>query len=120
MLLWLPAITAAFDGFSLVAAGIGIVSTDAAGIGATAMPSPLDDADWPGWVWYYSGAAIVQPSTGELANNPVASIRLPVDSKAMRKWGINETLFASVAVGAEIGTAQMDMSFNSRILVKLA
>ena len=120
MLLWLPAITAAFDGFSLVSAGIGIVSTDAAAIGITAMPTPLADADWPGWVWFYSGAAIVQPSTGELANNPVASVRLPIDSKAMRKWGINEILFAVVEVGTEIGTAQMDMSFSTRILVKLA
>ena len=57
----LTAAASPLDGFR-GAFGICIVSEDAFGIGATAVPDPVADAGWDGWLWhqFYS---LMQPIT---------------------------------------------------------
>ena len=112
--------TAIGDGFTRGSAGIGIVSADAFAIGATAIPSPEADADWPGWMWYQSWGALIGLETTEVGRTSTNAFRIPIDTKAMRKIGPNEVLFAAVAFAVEIGPAEVSFVMNTRTLYKLA
>ena len=109
--------TAAGDGF-VGAIGIGIATFDALAIGVTALPAPIAQADWDGWL-YWSPISVLNPiaSSTQLISG-VATQRLTIDSKAMRKFTANMVIYAVVET-IEIGTATMSMSFDTRMLVKL-
>ena len=119
LMLWLEVVTTIGDGFTRVGAGVGVITSDAFAAGAE--PSALGDPDWGGWLWHWAGGAIVGLSVTEAENTgPLSMVRIPIDSKAMRKIGPNETIFASVSTQAEVGAATLNMVFNSRMLVKLS
>ncbi len=116
---WLEAVGTIGDGFTRVHAGIGIVSTDAFTAGAASMPTPIGDADW-GWLWYYAGGVIAGFSVTESENTgPISQIRIPIDTKAMRKMTPNETVFGAVQFHTEIGVATASFVMNTRMLSKL-
>ena len=121
----LNAAAAVGEGFS-GAFGIGIVTDQAFAAGVASMPAPITDIDWNGWLYHHffdlfsntaiSGGAAVDEDFG----NVIAGVqRIEVDSKAMRKIGLNEVIFAVLQV-VEQGTATMRAAFNSRILIKLS
>ena len=118
--LWIRLATAIGDGFTDFNVGIGIVSANAFATGQAAIPTAGSDRDWPGWIWHHSGGAIVSLETTEVARGPMGAVRIPIDSKAMRKWRLNEVLMGSIQLGTEIGTAQVDMVMSTRVLIKLA
>ena len=121
LMLWLSVATAIGDGFTRVAAGIGIVTQDAFLAGGASLPSVIDDADWGGWMWYHAGSSIVGLSVTESENTgPLSMVRVPIDTKAMRKISPNETIFGQVSTNAEIGTATLNFQMNTRMLVKLS
>ena len=70
----------ALQGFS-GAFGIGIVTTDAFTVGITAMPTPLDDMDWDGWMFHQ----FVDVRTTGTFDKLMSTLNkdYPVDSKAM-------------------------------------
>ena len=114
---WLEAVGTIGDGFTRLAAGIGIVSADAFAVGATAVPSPSADQDWSGWMWHYAGGPIVGFSVTESENTgPVSQIRIPIDVKAMRKMKPNEVIFGSVGLSAEVGVATISFGMHTRML----
>ena len=100
--------------------GIGIVSADAFAVGVTAVPNPLGDFDWPGWMyhWFYDLHAATSTITDSLVNG-LGSIQFEVDSKAMRKIGLNEVLMANLET-VEDPASGMSVFFDSRVLLKLA
>jgi len=106
---------AAGDGFHC-ALGMAIVSVDAFAIGVTAVPNPIADMDWGGWL-YHRFYDVHCPVTFVGRETPT-SIQFQVDSKAMRKIGVNEVLFMGLEM-VEIGTSSMTTFFESRILLKL-
>jgi len=108
---------AALDGFQQYRIGIGMVTQDA--FAAAALPTPGGDSDWPGWLWYHSGGALVEFSTIE-AGQGMSMARIAIDSKAMRKWRLNETVFGAVTTAGEVGTATLDISASTRMLTKLS
>ena len=113
--------TTALDGFVEYAVGIGLVTAQALAIGVTAVPSPLGEIGWEGWLWHHTGAALIQPQSTE--SNPIpmgpSAIRGEIDSKAMRKVGANMRVIGVFEVGAEVGTAVVEFSANTRLLSKL-
>jgi len=117
---WLPLSTSVGDGWTTFSAGIGIVTADAFAVGATAMPGPATDADWKGWLWHHSGASLIGLETTEVGRGPLSAVRIPIDTKAMRKVSLNEVVFGAVEFVTEVGTAQADFTMNSRLLAKLA
>ena len=119
LVMWIEVATAVGDGYRRVYAGIGIASNDAFAVGASALPSPLLDPGWS-WLWFHAGGAIVALETTEVGRGPLAAVRIPIDTKAMRKIGDNETVFAAVAADTEIGTATLTFSFTTRMGIKLA
>ncbi len=106
------------DGFASAAVGICAVSENAAGIGVTAIPAPLTDIDWDGWLFHRVHGAIIGQSTSEVQST-FNSFRIEIDGKAMRKLRATDVLTGMFELGTEIGTASMHVSARSRMLFKL-
>jgi len=117
---WLEVVTTAGDGFTRFAAGIGIASLQAFDAGVASLPAPSSDAEWPGWLWFHEGSALIGSETTEVLRGPMSAVRIPIDSKAMRKFRQNEVLFGVVSTVVEVGAATMRFQLSSRILSKLA
>ena len=110
----LTTVTGANDGY-VGAIGVCIVSENAFGVGITAVPVPITDMAWDGWLYHrffsLHGAGAVGDGAGVFT-------RFEVDSKAMRKFKSTDIMVAVMEV-TEDGTAVMDSWFDSRVLVKL-
>ena len=109
----------ALEGFEW-AFGLGIVSENAAGVGVTAVPAPLTDIGWDGWMVHQIGRCLA-PTTVTNAGNPASGpLRqsIMIDSKAMRKFRETDVL-VGVFQFVETVTATIVGDFNSRVLVFL-
>ncbi len=71
--------------------GLGIVSQDAAALGASAMPDPGSEPDYP-WLWW--GTMFLDGQLAAGGENPwgASAQKLEVDTKAMRKMKPRESL----------------------------
>ena len=106
--------------------GIAKATSAAVLAGAASVPTPLTEEAWDGWLYhrYFSvfapGAIAAATAAQQMdgANGTIASLRLEVDSKAMRKQDVNEAMYACLEV-VEVGTADMRWAFNCRQLYKL-
>ena len=119
----LTSAVAVADGYDRCAAGICIVSENAAGVGITAIPTPVTDLAWDGWMWHSSfammGAGIIAGGAADDAPLGTAFLRLPIDSKSMRKIKNTDVLLAVVETTDLVGGATARFVLNSRVLVKL-
>jgi len=117
---WLETVTTIGDGFANAAFGMCIVNENAAGIGVTAIPSPLDDVTWDGWLVHRFFGPVIGFSTTESENTGVVSqVRMEVDSKAMRKFKATDVLVFVIGVAQEVGTATLTWGTRHRLLLKL-
>lgn len=107
--------TADGDGF-FGAFGIGIVVDAAATAGVVSMPTPITESSWDGWL-YHSFLSIHNPDT-TFGGSGAVHQRVEVDSKAMRKFPLDVSMFAMLEV-IEIGTATFNVFWDSRVLLKL-
>ena len=97
------------------AIGLGVVTAQAVAIGITALPKPDTDADWGGWMWHsYYANTIERLSASGFQHRSLTLI--PIDTKAMRKIGLNERL---VLVIENSGTVGVQVYDSFRILAKL-
>ena len=115
---------AAGDGFA-GALGIANVTSNAIGVGITAVPTPITDDNWDGWLYHRffalisSGAITANAATDTDQVLPTSgSLRFEIDSKAMRKVNSDTSLIFVIQVSL-VGTASMFWSANSRMLFKL-
>jgi len=100
------------------AIALGIVSSDAFAGGVT--PDPIDDASWPGWFWYHHFDVTDGDIAGGNNSSAVSRVqRIQIDSKAMRKWGENETIFG-VVQAVETGALSVEFVARTRMLFKLS
>jgi len=107
---------AANSGFHC-ALGMGVVSLDAFTVGITAVPDPIADMQWGGWM--YHRFFDVHSSAAFSATDGANKVQFEIDSKAMRKVGQNDLLFLSLEA-VESGTAVMSVCAETRILLKLS
>ena len=95
--------------------GFGLIrgTEEQVAVGASAVPSPLDDLD-ADWVWHgfilLQSQAVVATSAGQQFG------RLTVDSKAMRKFRQGEVLILAIDSINMAGTPAIDVAFGFRIL----
>jgi len=122
---FLTAAAGAPEGF-FGAFGIAVASSAAVAAGVASVPTPIAEESWDGWLYhrYFStiagGVVDGTAATDDVQVNATsAALRLEIDSKAMRKLEIAQTIYAAVEV-ALTGTATLRVFMNSRILVKLA
>jgi len=107
--------TSAGDGY-FGAVGIGLVSSAAFTAGATAVPTPINEQGWDGWLFHHFFSVHEDSPDGQGSGS--AHHRFEIDSKAMRKVQEDETLYAAIEV-VEIGTAVMNVFLDTRVLSKL-
>ena len=110
---YLVSFTSAGDGY-IGAVGIGLAATAAFDAGIASLPTPITEEGWDGWLWHsffgvHGGVAAASENAGH--------IELVIDSKAMRKVSGDMVVFAALEV-VESGTAVMNISLNSRMLLK--
>ncbi len=106
-------------GFPVVAVGLGIVTAQALGGGAASVPAPFTDVGWDGWMWYWKGSMLTNNAFTLPSNEGPSSARIVIDSKAMRKWGENDSLIAVVETSLELGASVLALELNTRVLEKL-
>jgi len=117
--LTLEAVAALGDGFT-GAVGIGVASSAAFTAGVAAIPTPLTEIGWPGWIWHQLfGIRAVTATIADGANAQGAVLRMEIDSKAMRKFGTDQILYGCIEV-VEQGTATIEMHARTRVLDKLS
>ena len=121
ILAYLTSANAAGNGFR-VGVGVLLTEADAFSIGITAIPTPLADMDHEDWVWHnVIGLRASAPiNTGAIASEDVggmnaSSIRIEVDTHAMRKFDADK-LLVIVAEVVEVGTAVMRVGGETRML----
>ena len=108
---------AASEGFRW-AFGMCNVTENAAGVGVTAIPDPIADAGWDGWFVFAQGnlttrlAALEDGSLLEMQ-------RVEIDSKAMRKTHLTDTIVAVLGTSEAGDGSSMDAKLITRILDKL-
>ena len=100
------------DGF-FGAIGIGKVTSSAFSIGVTAVPMPIDEVFWDGWLYHQFF------SIHSSLSNARTGISIDIDSKAMRKLQGEETIYAAIQV-IEIGVATMNVHLDTRMLFILS
>ena len=96
--------------------GLGIFSTDAVALGATAMPDPGAEADYP-WLWWGSihlegDAAASESGTG------ISVVRINPETKAMRKIRAGQSLTWVVEATSAAGAPTTIINVSqSRVLI---
>ena len=118
---WLDLATASNDGFA-GALGIGLASEAAISAGAASVPTPITEQTSENWL-YHRYLSIKSPvafasAAAQDGPNIATSVRIDVDTKAMRKFLSDLGIYAIMEV-VEVGTASSQVAFNSRSLVKL-
>ncbi len=106
-----------------VGIGIGIISTDAFTLGATAMPDPLGEPEFP-WLYWASHSIFyptaVSATAGQGDQSGVGTGRFPFDVKSMRKMKPRESLFFVAQYGDVSGTPPLRVGVaNTRVLLGL-
>ena len=116
-LIFLTSVGSNVDGLS-GAVGIGIVTAEAIAAGVAAVPTPFSDDDDELWMWH-SYFNCVGASTSSPSQQPAATVRLQIDSKAMRKFPAGMVMFAACEV-VETGVIAANSFILTRSLVKLS
>jgi len=122
--LWLGTSNGAAGGFA-GAFGIAKASTAAVAAGAASVPTPVTEQSWDGWMYWQSilikSHGVIDGTVsndGDAINAVTAAQRIIIDTKAMRKTAIDESIYACLEV-TEAGTATMEWHMDSRMLVAL-
>ncbi len=98
--------------------GMCVVSENAAGVGVTAIPAPLVDIAWDGWLVYLTGQLNMDNTTLATASDVSRAARYEIDSKAMRKVHRTDTVVAMFGTTIA-GTTTMQTNVTTRMLMKL-
>jgi len=112
----LHTVAAIGDGFA-GAMAIGIVTQAAFAVGISAVPTPITEIEWEGWMWHQFFSVHAHSVTGGESNKGPVQV-FEIDSKAMRKIGSDEVIYA-VYEGTEVGTSAMVITLGTRMLLKL-
>ena len=117
---YLNSLDAADSGFPRNAIGFCYVSENAFNVGVTAVPAPLTDIGWDGWLFHRQFSLRGETTADSKGNAGSAQVRFLIDSKAMRKTRQSDVLICVFEAGTEVGTSTLNIDVTSRILDKLA
>ncbi len=90
--------------------GLAVVDERAFGIGTTALPTASDLED----LFWFSGAAITN-FVSTAASGPMAT-RLEIDSKAMRKYEVTDTIVLLATAGSTGHAASLHFDINCLLM----
>ena len=89
-----------------IGVGIGVISTDAATLGPTAVPDPLGEPDFP-WLYWADHAFLFSTTDPDSGGNLASSVRHRFDIRSMRKVKPRESLTMIVQYADSVGTPPM-------------
>ena len=96
--------------------GLGIVSTDAATLGSTAVPDPGGEPDYP-WLWWGTMDLLSYLAVGNESWGTSRQI-VDVDTKAMRRFKPGQSLIWIVEAASVSGAPVTDVIFHqTRVLI---
>lgn len=100
----------------LVALAVGVAPDEAVDVGPTALPDPIIDASWDGWLWHQYVYSF--PQSLQIAG----SIEPIIDSKAQRRLDDNVLFLAvsAVSAGGTFPTAAFTVGVSVRWLLSLS
>ena len=98
--------------------GICKVTRDAFDVGVTAVPDPVADSTWDGWLWHTFFSLLQGSVFSAQVSAGSGNMQIVIDSKAMRKAAENE-VFILVGEFLESGVASMSVVADTRMLFKL-
>ena len=107
------------QGFERIGVGLCIQAEQAVAAGATALPRPLTDIDWDGWLWHSVFSCVARGLQVVPNNQGPASNRIVIDGKAMRKWKETDLMIAMIETTDELNVGDIRSILNTRLLVKL-
>ncbi len=96
--------------------GLGLVTTDAFTVGATAMPDPASEPEFD-WLWWYPVALRFPTADGSLVGIASESARIRLETKAMRRASHSETLVLLGQYEDITGTPPVRVDTSFRILI---
>ncbi len=97
----------------VVTVGIGVISGDAAELGATAVPDPAAEPNYP-WLYFASHAFLLET----VVSNPAIAVRKSFDIRSMRKMKPRENLAMIVQYQNVVGDPAYSFSSGvTRVLV---
>ena len=102
----LTTISGASAGF-FGAIGIAKASSAAIAAGIASVPTPITEIGWDGWL--YHTFIQLHGQTATAGDSVMDSVRIEVDSKAMRKLNNEESFYGAIEV-TEVGTCVMDFN----------
>ena len=111
--LTMTAASAIGDGF-VGAFGIGICTATAFAQGVNSVPTPTAQIADENWLWMQEFGCFAQSLNGPFN----ASLDFNIDSKAMRKFDDGMVIYAAYDA-EEIGDASLQLTFRTRMLLKL-
>ncbi len=101
-----------------ITVAIGIVSSDAASLGATALPDPADEPQYP-WL-YWASHPFEFRTTGVDTSSDATHLRRTFDIRSMRKMKPRETAIYVVQYSNRVGNPPMRGVFGQvRVLLGL-
>ncbi len=101
---------------ALLALAIGVISTDAAALGSSAVPDPADEPDYP-WLYWAEHPLLFLVATAD-QNNPAGVVRVSFDIRSMRKIKPRESLSMIIQYTDVSGTPPISFSAaHTRVLV---
>ena len=100
---------------AVITLGVGIVSSDALAVGATAMPDPAGEPDYP-WLWWYPMLLCSGVASDTVGLYP-RGWNINVESKAMRKVGPRQSVVLLAEYVGISGTPDYDVGGSIRFLV---
>jgi len=104
-----PRATLAAGDEATVTVGIGRVSTDAFTVGATAMPDPAGEPEYPWLYWAAHRFMFTGTDAEQQAQGIAAALRHDFDIRSMRKFSPGETLAFIVQAADVTGAPPMDI-----------
>ena len=101
---------------AIITVGIGVVSADAAALGATALPDPEDESDYPWLYWSSHPLFFVDASVDPIGASGV--VRKQFDVGSMRKISPRESLVFVVQYADVVGTPPVTITLGgTRFLI---
>jgi len=102
------------------AIGIGVVNEDAFNAGIGALPGPVSDKEWDGWMFHtFFDVRSITATIADGVNASAVHVRIDIDTKAMRKWQFDQVLMGMIETDTEVGTAILRLDADSRALLLL-
>ena len=117
--IWLSTAAAAGDAMT-GAVGIGITSTEGVAAGIASVPTPITEMNAETWLWWENFAVRSVTDTEAINTGGIGGYRIPIDTKAMRKMNVGDTLYAAGEVGSETGTVTLSITLDTRALLLLS